>query len=129
MHVEKYSLTLTMSTSLTDTEYTPVCNGAIMAIGYTKSTSATISSTATLAITTETSARNILTSMAVGGSNFLKCPREVVVNTTNGAVSNESALIPIANERIKCVVAASSAASLTGTFDVIIDGSYVGSTQ
>lgn len=114
---EKHSITITTTTAATVTAYsTSYVKGVVLMVDYKRSTSAPISSTADLSITTKDSSCSVLTSLVVGAASFHTAPRLTIVNTTNGAISNEGGLIPVDDERIAVAVTNSSAAAQTGTF-------------
>jgi hypothetical protein len=121
MRITKYTASVTTTTSSTDNFYTEVANGSIRAVQYVRSTSSPISSTADLSITGEVSGINILTSLSVGAASFIKVPMGTAVNTTNGSITAFMA-VPVAEERIKVSVSESTAASLTGTFNIYVEG-------
>ena len=121
--VSKRISVITTTAASTDTFYsTGPANGLVHAVVYTKSTSATISSSALLSITGKDSGRDILTSLTVGSASYIKYIREsTVVDTTNGT-STGAMLVPIVDERIKVTIGNSSVSNQLGTFDVILEG-------
>lgn len=125
MYLNKQSISVSAGTSKGDLEYTKPLNGYISAVEYIKSTGTALSGTATLAITGEDSGLNVLASLAVGTASFIKCPRLLAINTTNGTLTTGGGVgekIPIAGERLKLVIAATSAASQVGTFNIYSEG-------
>lgn len=121
MYVTKHAVTVVAATSKGDIEYTGVINGGIRAIQYT-TTSGALSSTATLDIQTEDSGVSVLTSSAIGAASWAKAPALTVVNTTNVAIANCDRMVPVANERLKITVAATSVAAQTAVFNVFVEG-------
>tara|TARA_Y100000310_G_scaffold339769_1_gene433503 strand:- start:584 stop:979 length:396 start_codon:yes stop_codon:yes gene_type:complete len=131
MFISKETINVVAGSSKGDLEYTNVVRGLVHSIHYVKAASGSLSSTATLAITTESSSQSILNSLAVGAASFHKFPRlATVVDSTNGTLSPTTGggdfaeKIPISNERIKLVVAATSVAAQTGTYHIYIEGGY-----
>lgn len=118
--VRKHSVTVTSTGgagTASNGSSTSYVKGCILSVEYLKGATA-FSATADLAITTVDTSHNILTSLAIGSANFLKSPRSVIVNTTNGAIANFAGLIPVDDERIKVTVTNSSKAAQTGTFNI-----------
>tara|TARA_Y100000310_G_C20411449_1_gene682193 strand:- start:208 stop:582 length:375 start_codon:yes stop_codon:yes gene_type:complete len=121
MHLEKGSITVAITTGLGFTGYAGPFNGVVHAVEYVKSTSAAISSTATLSVKSEVTQHDILTSLAVGAASFVKYPRGTVVDTTNGALAAYDK-VPVSGERVELTIAASSVAAQAGTFHVYVEG-------
>jgi hypothetical protein len=117
-HIEKYVATVTTTTGLIGTGYTPnIGSGYVVSVV----TDGTISSTADLTIKGETNGQDILVSTTVGTSGTRYIRQNTVINSTGGT-STGSSLIPVANERIEVSVAASSASALVGTLTFMIEG-------
>jgi len=112
---KKHTVTF-LSTAKTYTAYsTSYVKGVVLSVAYAKGSPA-ISSTATLEITSKDSSGRILGSRTVGSAAFELAPRLAVVNSTNAAIANTAALIPVADELIAVKVSASSATGQAGTF-------------
>ena len=117
MNVQKHSMTW-VNTASTHTQIsTGYLHGIILAVQYIASTSVAISSTADLTITTADSSHKILDSLAIGAS-WQKSPANTVVNTTNGAITNESSPIPVADERFNVKISKTTSTGQSGIFHI-----------
>jgi len=129
-YVGRNRVTMVDSTGGGSTQYSAVANGYISSIAYTTIATA-ISTTAVLTITAEASGEPILTVTTTGTKTWY--PRGQT-NSVTGALTYETTAatsavqqgskIPLADERVKFVLGATTAAGLTGRFDVYIDGNW-----
>lgn len=128
MHLNRQRVSIVTSTSGADSEYTsdPV-NGLVHSVVYTASTSAALSSTCAVTITSETGGLTIYTTTNMNSTGFTVCPRLVdeVIDSTGGQVGTTDgnvAMYPVYNERILVTVTEGTSDSLGGTFDVYVMG-------
>lgn len=121
MYVKRHSVTILTTTATTGTFYTSqVLNGPVSAVRYRKGTTG-ISTGATIALTGDRTGIAVL-SAAAGSASWTKAPRLTVVNTTNGAITNSYAPIPVAQERVKVVVSNSTKSGQGGTIEIYEGG-------
>ena len=118
--VQRHTVTVTTATGGGATGYTPVLNGRIAGIRYTKATAASAyASTADFTITAETSEVGLWTEANVNASKDV-VPTQPT-HTQAGATSADPARAPVflANERVK-ILLAQGGNTKSGTFEVIV---------
>jgi hypothetical protein len=121
MYLNRYSIPVVTSTGGADTEYTErAVNGVIHSIAYSISTSDKIESTGTVTITGEETGRSIF-SLALSTGAWEYSPALGVTDSTGGAVTNSHIGIPVANERVKVVIAGGGSEN-AGTFTIYTQG-------
>jgi hypothetical protein len=121
MYLTRHSVTITTDASGNGTGYTAVANGLIHAIRYVK---ADYDNGIDFVVTTEASGQAVLTGTDVNAS-ATSYPQAATASVANAAAlyaaggTAVNALIPVADERIKIVVAQGGNVK-TGTFHVYV---------
>lgn len=127
MYLTKDTITLTADSTGNDTEYSKVFNGFFVGYKYTPSTSLTLSTTAALTFNVESDTDNAILNRTIGAtSGYTRfCGYPIysrlsiqVGNTTDYPVAS----YPIVDERIRISIADCTAAALTGTLDIYVEG-------
>lgn len=120
-YVQRHRVTVTTDASGDATSYTPAIQyGQVATIVYTKTD---FDNGSTITVTGETTATAIWAESNVNAS-AIRSPRQASHSTAGVAATYDGTraalvLIPIANERIKIVVA-SGGNTKTGTFDIVL---------
>lgn len=121
-HCERETVSVTTDVSGDGTGVTPTCNGHVAAIVYTKPASGGLT-TATITVTGTTSGIVIWSKTAVDASVTVFPMGPPVKSTDGTAYTNVATPVPIADETITVTVA-SGGNTLTGSFEIIVDGVF-----
>jgi len=118
MYIEKHTVTAITATGGGATAFTPPLVGRVLGIKYLKHATVPYASTADFTITSEDTGQAILSKSNVN-ADLIAYPTNKATTATGAASTLTEQPVPLANERVKIVVA-EGGNTKTGTFTVIV---------